>query len=477
MKLPTIIQGGMGAGVSDWRLARAVSRAGQLGVVAGTGLDLILARRLQVGDPGDHVQRALGHFPLADVARRIVDRYLVPGGKAPDAPFVPLPPLDLRPSPAREELIVAANFVEVFLAREGHGGAVGVNYMEKIQLTILPSLFGAMLAGVGYVLVGAGIPRAIPAVLDEYAAARPARLRVDVRGASPRQPHLVRFDPSAFLRGPAPRLERPHFLAIVSSSTVATVLLRKASGRVDGLVLEGPTAGGHNAPPRSRAKPDGPDQAVFGERDVPDLAAVARLGVPFWIAGSCASPERLRWARRQGATGIQVGTAFAFCLESGLAPEVKRHALERIRAGAAQVETDVRASPTGFPFKVLRLPGTISEPEVFGGRERVCDLGYLRHAYLRADGRVGWRCPGEPAEAFVRKGGQVEELRGRKCVCNALMANIGLGQVRRDGHPEPPLLTSGADTTVVEELLSARRGDYTARDVLEYLLGRDPASP
>ena len=32
--LPTIIQGGMGAGVSSWSLARAVSNAGQLGNAA-----------------------------------------------------------------------------------------------------------------------------------------------------------------------------------------------------------------------------------------------------------------------------------------------------------------------------------------------------------------------------------------------------------------------------------------------------------
>ena len=38
---PTIIQGGMGAGVSAWPLALAVSRAGQLGVVSGTALDLV----------------------------------------------------------------------------------------------------------------------------------------------------------------------------------------------------------------------------------------------------------------------------------------------------------------------------------------------------------------------------------------------------------------------------------------------------
>lgn len=61
--LPRIIQGGMGVGVSSWQLARAVAEAGQLGVVSGTALDVVVARRLQDGDPGGHVQRALAQFP------------------------------------------------------------------------------------------------------------------------------------------------------------------------------------------------------------------------------------------------------------------------------------------------------------------------------------------------------------------------------------------------------------------------------
>jgi NAD(P)H-dependent flavin oxidoreductase YrpB (nitropropane dioxygenase family) len=48
---PTIIQCGMGVGISHWRLARAVASQGQLGVVSGTALDQIYARRLQEGDP------------------------------------------------------------------------------------------------------------------------------------------------------------------------------------------------------------------------------------------------------------------------------------------------------------------------------------------------------------------------------------------------------------------------------------------
>ena len=79
--LPRIIQGGMGVGVSSWKLASTVSRLGQLGVVSGTALDCALARRLQLGDLGGNVRRALSHFPIPDMAQRIVDKYWVEGGK------------------------------------------------------------------------------------------------------------------------------------------------------------------------------------------------------------------------------------------------------------------------------------------------------------------------------------------------------------------------------------------------------------
>jgi NAD(P)H-dependent flavin oxidoreductase YrpB (nitropropane dioxygenase family) len=60
---PVIIQGGMGVGVSGWRLAQAVAATGQLGVVSGVALDAVLARRLQRGDPDGQVRRALACFP------------------------------------------------------------------------------------------------------------------------------------------------------------------------------------------------------------------------------------------------------------------------------------------------------------------------------------------------------------------------------------------------------------------------------
>jgi NAD(P)H-dependent flavin oxidoreductase YrpB (nitropropane dioxygenase family) len=70
MNYPKIIQGGMGVAISTWKLANAVSRAGQLGVVSGTGIGIILVARLMEGDVSGDVRRALSHFPDQDVAQK-----------------------------------------------------------------------------------------------------------------------------------------------------------------------------------------------------------------------------------------------------------------------------------------------------------------------------------------------------------------------------------------------------------------------
>src|SRR5450631_4774318 len=93
--LPVVIQGGMGVAVSSWQLARAVSQSGQLGVVSGTALDVVIARRLQDGDVGGHVRRALEHFPVPAMAQRVLNRYFREGGRAPDQPYHPVPKLSM----------------------------------------------------------------------------------------------------------------------------------------------------------------------------------------------------------------------------------------------------------------------------------------------------------------------------------------------------------------------------------------------
>jgi len=467
---PVIIQGGMGVGVSHWRLARTVSRLGQLGVVSGTALEQLLTRRLQDGDPGGHMRRALERFPDRRMADRVWQAYHIPGGRASSQSYR-VPPMQQKDDPrSLVELRVVANFVEVHLARAGHDGPVGINYLEKIQIPHLASLYGAMLAGVDYVLMGAGIPLRIPGVLDRLARHEAASYPLAVTGAQPGDDTEIGFNPADVGIGDGAPLQRPRFLAIVASDTLAHTLHRRANGHVDGFVVEGPAAGGHNAPPRGKPQLSDRGEPVYGERDVVDLARLREIGLPFWLAGGYGTPEGVRRALAAGAAGVQVGTAFAFCADSGLRPDYRRAALRRIRSRKVAVFTDPRASPTGFPFKVVRLPRTVSEEGIFGARPRICDLGFLREAYRRDDGSIGFRCPSEPVNVYVSKGGRLDDTVGRRCLCNALVATAGFPQVRAGRHREAGIVTAGDDLAGVARFIPPGARDYCAADVVAALL-------
>ncbi|HEX9105945.1 MAG TPA: hypothetical protein VF832_01925, partial [Longimicrobiales bacterium] len=155
---PMIIQGGMGIGVSDWKLARAVSLRGHLGVVSGTCIDSVFIRRLQDGDIGGHLRRAMERFTLPPAAADALKKYFQVGGRPEGTPYKLLPVWKEKVTRAREQITMLAAFVEVHLAKAGHHGPVGINLLTKVQLPNLATLYGAMLAGVDYVLMGAGIP-------------------------------------------------------------------------------------------------------------------------------------------------------------------------------------------------------------------------------------------------------------------------------------------------------------------------------
>jgi len=460
----------MGVGVSGWRLARAVAMQGQLGVVAGTALATTFARRLQLGDPGGHLRRAVECFPDPALAARVYDRYYQATHSA-GKPFKRHPLPAMRMPRNLLELTVVASFAEIYLARESHEGGIGVNLLEKIQLPTLATLFGCMLAGVDYVLMGAGIPRAVPQVLDRLAAWQPVSLQLEVAGRKSEERFATCLDPCSVVPDTVGPLKRPRFIAIVSSAALSKNLARKASGKVDGFVVEGPSAGGHNAPPRGGLSLSESGEPVYGVRDEPDLEAFRALGLPFWLAGSYGRPGRLEAALALGASGIQVGTAFAFCEESGIRPDIKRDVIARSRRADVRVTTDPRASPTGFPLKVVELQDSVSEAGVFDERPKICDLGYLRQAYRRSNGTLGYRCPGEPEDDYLKKGGDADEIHGRKCVCNGLLATVGLGQVQKRSYQEPALVTAGQDASLVAEFLPPGRDSYSAADVVGRLLG------
>jgi NAD(P)H-dependent flavin oxidoreductase YrpB (nitropropane dioxygenase family) len=463
----------MGVAISGWSLANAVARRGELGVVSGTALEVVMARRLQLGDPGGHTRRALARFPFRHVAERIVDDYYLPDAKDATKPFKNVRSFTVDPDLTLQELTVAANFVEVSLAKEGHQGPVGINYLRKIEMPIPFSIYGAILAGVDYVIVGAGNPKDIPDLATRLARHQAVGLPLRVQGLTSADGDIaIRFNPADMHQGNPPAVQRPDILAIVASADLARGLAELPEPP-DGFIVEAPSAGGHNAPPRGPRRTDPLGQPIYDDRDHVDLAQLRNIGLPFWLAGSYGTPAGLQHALAEGATGVQIGTAFAFSRESGLVPELKRKILAQVVDGGVEVRSDWRASPTGFPFRIVQIDGTLSDETVYEERKRVCDLGVLRVPYKTADGSIGYRCPAEPLRAYSDiKGGRIANTDGRLCLCNGLLATAGLPQYRAtSAYEEPALVTAGSDFSAVRELMSSQRPDefYTAADVIDYV--------
>jgi nitronate monooxygenase len=331
-----------------------------------------------------------------------------------------------------------------------------------------------MLAGVAVVIMGAGIPLAIPGILNALSRHQRVEYPINLVGADGKNEVFpLTFDPKAFIEDAiaAPTLVRPDFMPIVSSDTLASILLRRASGSIEGFIVEGNVAGGHNAPPRGRMTLSHGNEPIYGSRDVANLSAFRDYGLPFWLAGRYGSPEGMKRALAAGASGVQAGTAFALCQESGLLPGVRRELIREALAGKARIFTDSQASPTGFPFKVADLAGSLSEEAVYQDRRRICDIGFLRQPYRRPDGKIGYRCSAEPVAAYVAKGGKEEDTVGRKCLCNALAANIGMPQRLPDGSYEKCLVTMGDDLVEIGRFCGSGQLDYSAADVLRAMLG------
>ena len=465
-RLPVIIQGGMGIAVSNWELAKTVSLQGQLGVVSGTAIDNVMARRLQDGDLSGNTRRALAQFPNQEIVKKILDKYFIEGGKAPEASYVMVPKITLEQKRDAQEILIVANFVEVWLAKEGHDGLVGINFLHKIQMTTAAGVFGAMLAGVDYIIMGPGIPRELPKLIRQLAKLEVGSVPVDVIGG-PAQ--LTTINPLDFVPA-STKIKKPKFLAIISVDVLGAYLARDEETRPDGFIIEHNSAGGHNAPPRGKWEFDANGEPIYGPKDIADIEKMKKLELPFWLAGTYGSPERVKDALAQGAAGVQVGTLFAISNHSGFNDKTRKQLLDKLKSNTLEVKTDVKASPTSFPIKIAKLEGHTSTTEGFAARPKLCDLGYLREPALSETGRTIYRCPSEPDDQFIKKGGAVEDIDGRKCLCNGLMSNIGLPQVRKDGYVEAPIVTLGSDIEGAKVLLKSHPDGYGADDAVTWLL-------
>ncbi len=463
---PTIIQGGMGIAVSSWQLAKEVSIAGELGVISGTAIDSVVARRLQDGDASGDIRRAMAAYPHQETIKEIMDRFFIEGGREDGKPYLDVPKLSIKGNLFSNKLLAVASFVEVWLAKEGHNGLIGMNILEKIQLAIPAQLYGAMLADVDYILIGAGIPAQVPHLLNEISQGNKVAMKVDV--ADTKDKHYLHFDPRTLGLDNFP-IQRPLFLAIVTSHALVAYLNKDEETKPDGYVIEYHVAGGHNAPPRAKNHVNDEGEAVYNELDIPNLEKIHASGSPFWLAGGYATPEKVKEAISYGAQGVQVGSLFALANESGFTNENRSSILASLADPTMRVITDANASPTGFPFKVIQNNQTLSNDNLYKERTRICDLGYLRTMFQREKGGIGYRCPAEPLDNYEFKNGEVDQAQGSKCLCNALMADIGLGQVRPDGRTEISLLTFGSDLDGPRALRALHPDGWNAVQALNFL--------
>lgn len=467
--MQSIIQGGMGIYISNPRLANVCARAGILGTVSCTGAERVLVNLLQQGDVGGRCRRALAHFPFPEVAERILKKYFIEGGKPPEKSYKVVPMFVLQSRRDLIELAVTGSFTLVWLAKEGHDNPISVNYLEKLQIGHIYHLTGAMLAGADFITMGAGITLQIPGVLDAIASGGNPSYRVSVEG-SPKGTEAISFNPREFFGERFPReLKRPSFLPIVSTDVLASLMRTKLpEGSIQGFVVELPTAGGHNAPPRKKGVFDATGQPMYGAKDEVDWQKMLDLGISFWIAGSFASPEKLAEAQALGAVGIQAGSIFALSEDSGMDPKYRAEMRRIGYRGELMIRTEANASPTGFPFKVPQLSGTISEQAVYEKRVRNCSRKALQFPAMLPDGKIVFRCAAEPIDDYLRKGGRLEDTIGARCLCNGLFAAAGLGDPN-----ELPIFTLGDDVGFLPHLMCNEGDSYYAVDAINWLLSQE----
>jgi nitronate monooxygenase len=72
-------------------------------------------------------------------------------------------------------------------------------------------------------------------------------------------------------------------------------------------------------------------------------------------------------------------------------------------------------------------------------------------------------------DEYLRKSGKIENTVGRKCLCNALMANIGMAQKQASGYLEKPLFTSGSELSLLKRFISQEKKSYSAEEIINAL--------
>lgn len=432
-----VVLGGMGVNISSKELAGAVAATGSIATLSETGGAYRLARTLRDGDPGGHIRESLEGFPNQAMVEFVLERYFMEDGaqtKTEGLRYRPVPAYRLENQNVRglgvpevEMLTVLDAYEQVKTARRiaGDRGIIGMNGLSKIPLPTPAALYGGMMAGLAFTARGAGDPSRVPKLIDELYGQNLVRYPIKVDYS--RDDHGIHFDPTPY---GGTDLSHPELWAIVSTTGGAKAL---AKAGAQAIIVESVLAGGHNAP-------------LSGEEESFETYTDA-VDRPLIFAGGVAT-KGLQWAVQRGAIGLQAGSIFAATKESGMSPSDRQKLIIAALNGTLTVRSDRSVSPTGFPFQLAEIPGTMAMDEVFAERGRVCDLSVLSSPYMRADGSIGYRCLGDNETVGEEKFARSEIMRRRigttGCLCNGLFAAADMGQMNPSrGREEKSYITLG----------------------------------
>ncbi len=338
-----IIQGGMGIGISNFRLAGSVAREGGLGVLSSAALDRIVSQR---------------HG---------------------------------RKFQARE---AAAQDVQDARALSEGRGAIGMNVMVAVINQYEDSVLGAMDGGVDVIISGAGLPLALPEIVKSH-----------------------------------PRQNEVALVPILSSGRAVDIVLKRwsRSGRVpDGIVVEGPLAGGHIAWKTKEEAIEPKNQLDVLITEVLETLNKWNLSIPVFAAGGVYSHEDILRYIKMGCAGVQMGTRFLATYESGANEEYKKLVID---SKEEDIElADRPGSPCGMLFRVLKK-SPFYQDALHHVRPPKCDKGYLLNKGF---------CPSK------------EENEKTFCICNGLLAATNCNKNEKE------LYTVGHNAYRVSKLMSVK---------------------
>jgi len=206
---------------------------------------------------------------------------------------------------------------EIRRAREMTDGHLAVNFMGVLS-NVDDLIKAALSEGIQMIVFGAGLPTKLPSLVDEGSA---------------------------------------NLVPIVSSSRVAELILRtwdKRYGRTaDGLILEGPLAGGHLGFSEEQISQS---EKFSLEILLPEVLEVVKpyedkygRKIPIITAGGIFDGNDIARMLSLGASGVQMATRFVCTVECDVSEAFKQAYLE-----CSEEDIVIIKSPVGMPGRVLR---------------------------------------------------------------------------------------------------------------------------